>query len=244
MGFVVKNTIIQWWADLLCPNTCVSCGRLGPILCERCKNNILRERKPVCPLCKEMLKTDKNGMIAERCAKCELPFDMLQVVGWKDATLSKLVEEYKYQSRKDVGWILADLLFSCLPPDLTARFEPVTIVPLPTIGKHVRQRGFDHTLYLAKCLSRMSGWSYERLLFRKRDTVQVGKTMSERREQAKNAYEARAEVDGAKSYLLLDDVWTTGASMLAAAEAMKGAGAKRLLGATIVTTKPKNNQMN
>ena len=37
----MKNTIISWILDLLCPHTCLVCGEIGGVLCECCKNNIL-----------------------------------------------------------------------------------------------------------------------------------------------------------------------------------------------------------
>lgn len=221
MRIVVKNTTSWRIADLLCPHTCRGCGRLGTVFCGCCKNNILEKRVNVCPLCKHKLDVNEK----QRCGDCEIGFDEVFVGGWREGALSKLVAEYKYKSVRAAGVVLAEVLNASIPERWGADKE-VIVVPLPTIGKHVRERGFDHTLCLAKKLARRRGWKVERLLVRKADTVQVGTKAAERQEQAERAYEATRRTQKGVKYLLLDDVWTTGASAMAAERAMRGVGAE------------------
>ena len=94
-------------------------------------------------------------------------------------------------------------------------------MPLPTIAKHIRGRGFDHMALIAK---KMNG-RYAPVLRRRKDTVQVGAEREQRIAQAKEAYFARG-VDVEAKYLLIDDVWTTGSSMKAALAEMQKAGAR------------------
>lgn len=150
----------------------------------------------------------------------------------------KLVEEYKYQAVLAMGDVLAEILDAAIPRDA----PEMVIVPLPTIGKHVRERGLDHTLRLAKKLARRRHWKVERLLVRRKDTVQVGAKAAERQQQAEQAYEALGKVDAEKRYLLLDDVWTTGASALAAEKALRAAGARQIAMVVAVTGKAANSK--
>lgn len=103
----------------------------------------------------------------------------------------------------------------------------IILVPLPTIRKHIRERGFDHTLrlcfelenFLSKKLEGLGvKVEYEDLLVRKNKTVQVGKEKKERVKQAEKAYGIRegVEIENKTLYILVDDVTTTGASLLAA----------------------------
>ena len=103
-----------------------------------------------------------------------------------------------------------------------------TLVPLPTIRKHIRERGFDHIWSLC----RKMGLPVERALLRAKDSVQVGADSETRRAQAQEAYRAGI-VNPIRQYLLVDDVWTTGSSMMAACETMRAAGAKNLAIAVI-----------
>jgi len=78
------------------------------------------------------------------------------------------------------------------------------------------------------------GCRVEKVLIRANNTVQVGADAKKRVEQAQTAYRA-ITVDEKKRYILLDDVWTTGSSMLAACNEMQKAGAKNI--SVIVLTK-------
>ena len=74
-------------------------------------------------------------------------------------------------------------------------------------------------------------WHTEKILIRAHDSVQVGTTESIRRIQAKKAYQInpKAVINQDTTYLLLDDVWTTGASMKAAHKILTRAGAKKII---------------
>ncbi len=79
--------------------------------------------------------------------------------------------------------------------------DSYTLVPLPTISRHIRERGFDHIGLICKKM----GMPVEKALVRRKNTVQVGASVEERREQAKTAY-GLGKIDVDKRYLLVDDV--------------------------------------
>ena len=238
MKFVVKSTTISRLADLLCPHICRGCGRLGAVLCECCKNDLFSSRLRVCPLCQQVLAEKKNNDVTWKnwhCENCDLSLDAIFVGGWREGVLAQLIKEYKYHAVRAAGDVLVEVLDRAIP-DLA---ENTVIAPLPTVGKHVRARGLDHTLVLAKKLARKRGWKCQQLLLRAADTVQVGTKAAERQQQAKRAYMTRKKADNEVNYLLLDDVWTTGASMLAAEEVLRAAGAKQVMGVVLAIGKEK-----
>jgi len=217
MGFDVKITTKSRLLDLFCPQSCIICGKLGAYLCDCCKKDILADCENYCPKCKHLV---RDCQCSNRYL---LPPTFM--VGWRDEAIGKIVQDYKYHSVREAGRILAGILDETLP----FFDEQVTIVPLPTINRHIRERGFDHTLYLAKQLAKMRHWEVEQILGRATSTVQVGASEQARVKQAYQAYYLRKPVDNNKLYLLLDDVWTTGMSMKAATKMLQQAGASKVL---------------
>lgn len=120
------------------------------------------------------------------------------------------------------GYAMAGLMGCVLDND------EYVIVPLPTIRKHIRERGFDHIGKLARLLSNNDNLYVSPILLRGNNTVQVGASQEERKKQAQTAYVARGGIDSYANYLLLDDVWTTGSSMLAACEVLRACGCSRI----------------
>lgn len=202
------------------PYTCRGCRRIGSPLCDRCKNNIILEHRNCCPNCKT---PNTNG----RCRKCHF-LPPIYAIADRTSLIGSLVHDFKYASRLGLRWSLAEISNAILPEVL----GKVIIIPLPTISRHVRERGFDHTFELAKCLAKLRpGWRQQRILVRANDTVQVGAPESVRLTQAKHAFKInpKYQLDKDTTYILIDDVWTTGASMKAAHKLLTKNGAKKTI---------------
>ena len=200
MSFIVKNTTFLNPLDLIAPHTCRGCGELGSVLCERCKNYIKTSQKLNAPII---------------------------TIGRRKGILEILIHDLKYNSVRAAAVPLAELIADAMP----ALKGKVVIVPLPTISRHVRARGLDHTKLVAKHLAKIKGYKVSQLLIRNKNTVQVGSDRKTRLAQAKTAYALKngARINPSTTYILLDDVWTTGASMRAAKAVLKKAGAKNII---------------
>ena len=212
--FDVKSTIINVLLEVLSPNRCQRCGLQGESLCVRCKKYLLGTNP---------------GYVTSGIDG----FSRVIVGGVKEGLLSVMLKQYKYQRRRDLACVLAWKVWEVAERELfeTGEVGEVVIVPLPTIRRHIRERGFDHMLMLARELCQMSeNLRLEPILERLNKTVQVGKSAKVRREQAKQAYGVKKEarLRGDIHYVLFDDVWTTGSSMRAAAEVMRNAGACKI----------------
>ena len=231
----VKITIEKFILDMVLPNRCVRCQREGGIFCDRCK-------KYISIINPGYVMNDMYG------------FEKLLVAGLKEGWFERMVRDFKYKGRRDYGEFLAEKLGEVIfgevkrmrfGDELSNKSGEVTcgvlrkveteikeirqivLVPLPTIRKHIRERGFDHTLrlcfelenFLQKRLDDFGiSVEYQSLLVRKNKTVQVGKEKKERVKQAEKAYGIRdgVKIENETLYIFVDDVTTTGASLAAA----------------------------
>ena len=224
MNFTVKITTFKLILDLFYPCYCRGCGKIGEAFCSRCYNY--------------------NKALNPPFSRALLPdFHKLFVCGLREGALSSLISEYKFHSRVQYLPILAQMISEVISSELPPN---TLIVPLPTVRKHIRGRGFDHILELALQVSEKTGLKVVSLLSRRRETVQVGKSGVVRWSQAREAFSVDLEAisncfqgsspsfkDFSRPILILDDVWTTGASMRSASFLLRSFGFQKVYGVVI-----------
>lgn len=141
-------------------------------------------------------------------------------MGERTDELRRTIDKYKFDNARAAHKILAELLserIGQLP-------SSVIVAPIPTIPSHIRQRGYDHTLLLARELASLQKLHLiPHLLKRVTNTQQRGATKKMRRVQAKEAFKVTTSVDGG-IYLLIDDIITTGSTVNFAAKSLLNAG--------------------
>lgn len=213
-GKYVKNTIVERVLGIIAPHPCSGCGKTGTPLCEDCKYDIIHEPFVGCILC---ARPQPDGV----CSDHQTPFTQATVVGARTGTLQVLINALKFQNKKAAAKSLAELLYARLP------LLPVTtrIIPVPTVSSHIRTRGYDQVLLIARHLSALTGLPVDAQLLRANSATQHTVGREQRAIQAKQAFILREEVmpDGAiSSYpvLLIDDIITTGATITQAAEVL------------------------
>ena len=201
---------------IIAPHYCLSCGQLGAVLCESCKNNLQLAPPQICLLCAEKLQ--KSQCLGD----CELAGVTQEVLGERGGVIRELIDEMKFGFARAHARICADLL-----DEGTTQLAPdICVVPLPSSPQRVRQRGFDHTKLIAGHFARKRHLKMRQLLRRTHNKRQVGSSRKQRFLQADTAYEAREQRSNAAKVLLLDDIVTTGASITAAKRCLEAAGYK------------------
>lgn len=204
--------------SFIAPHHCCGCDKIGCLLCDNCKYNIIVDQKMVCVVCHKP--TLSNWL----CNICFVPYERVWVVGQRDGILQRLVGLYKFERAKSAHKELAELLLAVLPvlPSETV------IVPIPTTSSRIRERGYDHMLLVAKYIAQSRGLRCRQLITRKTTTKQRQATAKQRDLQAKCAFEVIGKVDSSAPYLLIDDVVTTGSTIKYAAQALRDAGAEHV----------------
>lgn len=144
---------------------------------------------------------------------------------------SDLIVQFKFRARPGWARSLAQVLRSA--PWVEPAIEQADrIVPMPLSTQRLRERGFNQALEMARQLAPDKLRSD--LLLRIRDTApQTALGRDQRRRNVRDAFAVeplrRAEIAGAR-IVLVDDVMTSGASLFAAAAALRQAGARHITG--------------
>lgn len=168
------------------------------------------------------------------CSTHRLPYQRAWCVSDRDDTVGRIIDDLKFKRVASAHQSLAELLDECLP-DLPTE---TILVPIPTASRNVRLRGYDHIDMIAKHLAKIRQLKIEHLLTRQSNSVQhIAKSAKQRREQAKSFFRASQLADPGANYLIIDDIFTTGATVEAGAECLRSAGATNIDVAVIARQK-------
>lgn len=210
--------------QVIAPHHCCSCDKVGLLLCSNCKYDIISEPFLACVACGQNT-AGRRGI----CESCKVAYSRGWCVGDRTDALRTLIDRYKFSNARAAHKPLASLLHEALP-ELP---EETIIIPIPTISSHIRQRGYDHMLLVAKELARTRQLPLSQGLQRRSSSRQKHADAKTRRRQAKEAFEWKGAIRPAVTYLLVDDVVTTGSTLHFAAQALCNAGAMNVWAVTI-----------
>ncbi len=230
--------------DLFWPPVCPGCGAgLEPgdagMFCERCRSELPLVYGRTCVRCGTPLgafESDHEGRWCADCGRMNLVFTRTATAGMHEGPLAEVIKAWKYAprgSRAHLGRYLAGLIADRLAdPECPVRSDGFDlIVPAPSHSSRVRERGFDHTLELARHLSRLVGAPVERgnLVKLRATPQQAGLTRAERLRNLEGAFTVKhaGRLTG-RRVLLLDDVITTAATAEECARVLRAAGVREV----------------
>jgi len=227
---------VDFALDLIFPKICQKCGVEGNYLCSQC----LSEIKPPTMFCPECDKPSTLGLVHPVCKKQNTPLDALMVAAeYNEQAVRNLVWQLKYNSAKtvseDLSVLLADFLVT---QNILDHFADFTLASVPLHKTRLKLRGFNQAETISKNLSRKLGLRYLELLTKLKKTKrQVDLTLEQRVENVKNVFQIINRADTPKKILLIDDIATTGSTLLECAKVLKKAGAKEVWGLVLARNK-------
>lgn len=214
------------WADqllaLIFPPVCAACNRPGPLICSECAGQMATIAEPICERCGRTLLYE--APICGRCLGASFSLEQVRTpLAYKDPT-ARIIHRLKYEGLFALARPLAQIMIDAWPDWEPA---PDLILPIPLHPRRQRRRGFNQSASLAKHLGTEVGLPVEeRALRRMKNTIpQIGLSPAEREENVRQAFAAEGKLVEAQYILLIDDVYTTGATMRAAATALLSSGA-------------------
>jgi ComF family protein len=205
--------------DLLLPQRCLGCSRPGRQVCELCRSSLRRITAPLCERCGA-----PTAWPVRRCAECarrRLAFATARAAVVYDEPVRRIVAAWKERGLRRLAAWAADVVGEVVP---AIEADCVTFVP-PDRDRTLR-RGHHTAAALARHLADL--WELELigLLRRPRSAPrQRGLSRPERRRNVRGAF---AAIAAPRHVLLVDDVYTTGATVSAAASALRKSGARRV----------------
>ncbi len=230
---------IQGLKDLVYPPVCFFCrqplSEADREFCPPCLAALTRDTGRACPRCAETV--GPFSRVEEGCPSCHrwpVRFEAAFRLGAYEGELREAILRLKRWEGEDLadalGRLWADRLADRLQP------RPDFVVPVPLHWLRRLERGYNQAETLAWALAhRLRVPCRARWLWRTRHTPhQTGLSVTARRENVKGAFRARPrqELRG-RTIVLVDDVMTTGSTCSEAAQALRNAGAGRILVAVL-----------
>jgi ComF family protein len=203
----------------------------------------------VCSICGERIFSSyafadgEQESLCGLCRRVEPAFARATAYGSYQSGLRELIHLLKYGGVRPAANVLGRMLgeaIATLEPSFPA--DSIPVIPVPLHRTKLRQRGFNQAELIARAA--VKGFNPARLrlcavvLERKRDTAsQIGLTTHQRRENLRGAFGvAQPEIVKGREVLVVDDVYTTGATVSECSRVLRRAGANKVWVATVART--------
>lgn len=220
-----------WWEkvlDWVYGKECIFCGKEGVWLCEKCRWS-LRLADGRCPVCG---KESKGGWRHKECEE-KWEMDGLSVIwDYGEKKVKKLIWEMKYGFNRD---LIREVVRGC-SFELGGEWDGVVVIPLH--WQRENWRGFNQARVIGEEMGEKLGLEVKEVLARKRKTKQQAgiRGRKERRKNVEGVFEVKEEEKKwlkRKRLLLVDDVFTSGATMREVTKVLKKVGVEKVWGVVL-----------
>lgn len=222
--------------EILYPARCPVCHEIvrgkGRI-CDKCRKKLHYIKEPKCKKCgKEIEKAE-----LEYCRDCQRfshSFDKGASVFFYDSVMRRSISMFKYHNRREYAKFYAEEMYEHCAYFLKS-CAPDVILPVPVHPMKKRQRGFNQAELVAKELGRLMDVPVDtKYLIRTEKTIpQKELTRQKRKENLRRAFALRKTGISYKRVLIVDDIYTTGATIDAISEILRENLTKNLFFLTI-----------
>ena len=206
--------------DVLFPRRCIVCRRTGTQLCVACRDGLRRIPLPLCERCGA-----PTAWPVRRCGECagrRLAFASARAAIVYDDAARALVRSWKERGLRSLAVVAADLVVRAVTCPAAA-----ALVPVPPDPDRALERGEHPASALARELGRRWGIPLATPIARSGARPrQAGLALAARRGNVRGTF--LATVAAPPSVCLVDDVYTSGETVNAAASALRKAGARRI----------------
>lgn len=212
--------------DLIYPPFCLVCKQAGEVyLCAKCIEKMDFIQRPYCHKCG--IPCEPEEFTCRECHAHEFAFDSARSAGTFDGLMREAIHAFKYHYHLVLADPLAELMVRCFP-NTQLGGDVDLLIPIPIHRSRETERGFNQSVELARRLGRALSLPVDTRALAKPRKTRHQVELSEQ-ERAANLEGAFAVVDprsvAGKRVLLIDDVFTTGATVNEGAKVLRAAGA-------------------
>lgn len=227
----LSATVLQWPARLLFPPVCAGCRRhvsQPGVLCAQCWPRLRLLERPWCPVMGTPFIHDMgDGFLCAEAIADPPPFERARAAVVYTGVARQMVRGLKFQDRIDLAPWMARWMMRA-GAELIA--EADVIVPVPLHWGRFLRRQFNQSAELGRALSHLCGVPFSPSAIRRvrQTSQQVGLGRREREDNVRTAFRVPAECEieiAGRRVLLVDDVYTTGATARAVTKSLKKGGA-------------------
>lgn len=172
---------------------------------------------------------DETKEFCKDCSATKRAYIQGRSVFLYDDIMRKSIYSFKYNGRQEYAKFYAGEIYSCLYEKIKS-WNPQAIIPVPLHKSKLKSRGYNQAYLIAKELSTLTGIPVinNYLIRTKKTSVQKNLGADERASNIKNAFKISKNELKLSSAILIDDIYTTGATIDAATRALMDGGTKKV----------------
>lgn len=209
--------ITQSLIDFLFPEKCLGCDKKGLSLCKNC-------------LSQTHLSLYKNE-------------DIYAIFSYKNILIKKIIKNLKYKRKKSA---LEKLIYSnsnifekIIKENISKPKQEIILIPIPQHKKKQTIKGYNQSEIIAKQISKIFNIEIKKILIKTKNTKSQVETKSkiERLQNISNSMDIKKSINKDFLYIIIDDVYTTGATINEAKRVLKKHGAQKVIAITLAHKK-------
>lgn len=233
---IIEN-LMKGIINILYSPVCPICGNILRVnnneICKDCKNKIKYLNEPTCKKCGKQLIQEEQEYCYD-CSKKEHSYTRGLALCIYDDTIRKSIYNLKYNNKREYAKVYANEIILHYKPKIL-KWEAEALIPIPLHISRMRKRGFNQAEDLGRELAKQLELPLlTRYVKRVKKTIpQKELNHKQRRNNLKKAFKIVDNDVKLKKVILIDDIYTTGATIDSIAELLKESGVVEIYFITI-----------